>query len=90
MTINLGYRHQLNPKRLIGLLNDYVQDRDMRIGRIDIRKGQTYFEVEAGYSREVVQAFEGLYLEDMPVRVANTNRPPSPPKKHRKGGKKKR
>jgi ATP-dependent RNA helicase DeaD len=90
MTINLGYRHQLNPKRLIGLLNDYVQDRDMRIGKIDIGKELTFFEVEAGYSREVVQAFDGLYLEDMPVRVASSNRPPSPSKRYRKGGKRKR
>ena len=43
--INLGKKHNLKPQNLIGIINDYTRNKDISIGKIDIMKGFSFFEV---------------------------------------------
>lgn len=55
--VNLGSRNELNPTRLIGLILDSTNDRGIDIGKIDIMKGFSFFEVDQEYSGLVTRSF---------------------------------
>jgi ATP-dependent RNA helicase DeaD len=44
--INLGKTHRVEPQNLIGLVNEYTRNRNLVIGKIDILKNFSFFEVE--------------------------------------------
>ncbi len=48
--INLGAKQELTPPRLMGILNDYVGDKSMRIGQIEILKKFSFFEIDNDYT----------------------------------------
>ena len=55
--INLGSKNDINPTKLIGLLLDTTNDRRIKIGKIDIMKGFSFFEVEKEYEQVVLKSF---------------------------------
>lgn len=65
--INLGHMDGIKPQNIIGLLNDYVKDRDMRVGRIDLRKTCSFVEIPAAYAELAVQALGGAVYRDRKV-----------------------
>ncbi|MCK5739664.1 DbpA RNA binding domain-containing protein, partial [bacterium] len=62
--INLGTKQGLNPNRLLGMINETVQDRSVRIGEIEVLRSFTFFEVNQRHAANVVKAFEGKYAGD--------------------------
>ena len=54
--INLGSKKKVSPVKLIGLINDQTQMRDINIGRIDILDSFSFFEVESKYEEEILNA----------------------------------
>ncbi len=67
--INLGTKHNLNAARLIGIVNDFTRDRDISIGKIDILRKFSFFEVERGYESRILKAFNGQELEGVELDV---------------------
>ncbi len=55
--INLGKTHKLEPQNLIGLVNEYTRNRNLQIGKIDIMKGFSFFEVESTAEKDVLKGF---------------------------------
>jgi len=55
--INLGKTHKLEPQNLIGLVNEYTRNRNLQIGKIDIMKGFSFFEVESTAEEDVLKGF---------------------------------
>ncbi len=55
--INVGSKNNINPTRLIGLLMDTTNDRQIEVGKIDIMKGFSFFEVEKNNEALVLQSF---------------------------------
>lgn len=55
--INLGSKNDINPTRLIGLLLDTTNDRSIDIGKIDIMKGFSFFEVEKSQEQVILRSF---------------------------------
>jgi len=55
--INLGSRNNLNPARLIGLLKDTTNQPGINVGKIDMMKGFSFFEVEGQHEELVLQSF---------------------------------
>ncbi|HBS85143.1 MAG TPA: DEAD/DEAH box helicase [Bacteroidales bacterium] len=53
--INLGSRNSLNPHRLMGLINDCTRTRGIEIGKIDIMKGFSFFEVDSSYEDLIIK-----------------------------------
>ena len=55
--INLGKTHKFEPQNLIGLVNEYTRNRNLQIGKIDIMKGFSFFEVESTAEQDVLEGF---------------------------------
>jgi len=65
--INIGQKQDLNPTRLIGLVNDSLRSSDAEIGKIDILRKFSFFEVENSVANDLITAlkekeFEGVKL----------------------------
>jgi ATP-dependent RNA helicase DeaD len=67
--INLGLKNRLNASRLIGLINDVTRSRDIAIGKIEILKKFSFFEVDSRFESQITQGFksdvefEGTWVE---------------------------
>ena len=59
VVIDLGYRQNVNPSRLIGLINDSMDGKKIRIGKIDMDKTFTRIDVEERFAVEVAVRLSG-------------------------------
>src|SRR5690606_3320656 len=66
--INLGKMDGANPANLMGFINDHVSGK-VRVGKIDLLKNFSFFEVPEGDAKKVVNTFKGLYVEDRKLVV---------------------
>jgi len=57
MYINIGSKNDINPTRLIGLLLDTTNNRSIEIGKIDIMKGFSFFEIQECQKQLVLRSF---------------------------------
>ncbi len=73
--MNVGKKDGIVPTRLIGMINDSTNDRDISIGAIDIKDSFSFFEVDADYADQVLHAFEGSRHKGREVRVALAEAP---------------
>jgi ATP-dependent RNA helicase DeaD len=55
--INIGSKSDMNPTKLIGLLLDTTNDRSIEIGKIDIMKGFSFFEVKKSQEQLILRSF---------------------------------
>lgn len=53
--MNIGKMDDLTPARLMGLINECIRKRDVEIGRIEILKSFSFFEIEKGYKEDVLE-----------------------------------
>ncbi|GHV55625.1 DEAD/DEAH box helicase [Bacteroidia bacterium] len=58
--INLGKTDGLTPHSLIGLMNDSIQGKKVAIGRIDLMKNFSFFEVLDKDAKRVIQSMNGV------------------------------
>jgi ATP-dependent RNA helicase DeaD len=75
--INLGQKQDLNASHLIGLINELTGTKSIDIGKIEILRKFSFFEIERDYAQKVIDAFEGLIYEDTPVTLQLSNPEPS-------------
>jgi ATP-dependent RNA helicase DeaD len=85
--INAGLKHNLTPPRLIGLVNDNARSRRVRIGKIDIQRNFSFFEIEAGAAQRLIGSFKGANFEGMPIDVnyAEMSKPKGGPREFASG-----
>ena len=57
--INLGSKQNLTATRLIGLVNEKSRIRNIEIGKIDILRKFSFFEIEKQHETDVLNAFSG-------------------------------
>ena len=69
LRINLGKMDGLSPRELIGMINDYTKNRNILIGKADIQKSFSLFEVESNHVDSIFNAFKGVELEGRRVFV---------------------
>lgn len=67
--INAGSKHNINPARLIGLINDYGRSRRVTIGKIDIQRNFSFFEVDAAAAQRLIGGFRGAKFEGLALEV---------------------
>lgn len=67
--INLGSKQELTPTSLIGLINDHVDTKNIEVGKIDIMKKFTFFEVEGGHMRAITEGLKNTRYKDIEVHV---------------------
>ncbi len=61
--INIGSVNKLVPVRLIGLINEKLRKRDVEIGKIEILKKFSFFEVDKNFEDEILKTFENSEFE---------------------------
>ncbi|MFV0366356.1 MAG: DEAD/DEAH box helicase [Mangrovibacterium sp.] len=69
MFINVGKKQNLNAGRLIGMINESLPVRNAEIGRIDIQRKFSFFEIDTQYSEALAKAMRKLRVEGIPVEV---------------------
>ena len=67
--INLGKSDGFYPEQLIGLVNNNTTGRKIPIGKIDLLKTFSFFEVEAGNENDIIEALNNARFMDRKVAV---------------------
>lgn len=78
--VNLGRKDQLNPGKLIGLINDQNITDNVEIGQIEILDTFSFFELDKNFTDETIEAFVDTTFNGRNVNVEVTE------KKKRSGG----
>ncbi|QHI68415.1 DEAD/DEAH box helicase [Tichowtungia aerotolerans] len=86
LVMNVGKVNGVTPKKLMAMVNVADRDKSIEIGRINIVKMQSYFEVPRGDAMDVIDSFTKSYVdcEGRQVSVAmagNTKSRPNKPKR---------
>jgi ATP-dependent RNA helicase DeaD len=79
--INLGKTDGISPQSLIGLLNDNVPGRKVEIGKIDLLKNFSFFEVVETDRDRVIQSLDGVKAFRRQVAVEAAQPSPSESRK---------
>ena len=69
MFINAGKKHNLSATGLIGMINDYSKRKDIEIGRIDIQRKFSFFEIDANFASLVIDKLNGTSVEGFLIRL---------------------
>ena len=69
MYINLGTKSGMNPSHLIGLINEALKRNDIDIGKVDVQRNFSFFEIDKDFDREVLKSFENTVYEGVSIRV---------------------
>ncbi|MBP6429657.1 MAG: DbpA RNA binding domain-containing protein, partial [Bacteroidales bacterium] len=67
--ISIGHKDKVVPQRIIGMINDFTQDRNIEIGKIDILDNFSYIEVGADKADIVIEAFKDQFVQGRPITV---------------------
>ena len=67
--INLGSNDKINPLSIIGLINDIVPSTKPEIGKIDIMKKFSFFDVESQYENHILKASKKLHYRGTPLVI---------------------
>lgn len=65
--VNIGSSSNLNPASLIGLINKYSKENNIEIGRIEIMKNFSFFEVDKAYAKKIITSFEDAEFNKIPL-----------------------
>ena len=71
--INLGKMDGLQPPQLIGLVNDVMQNREIKIGKIEILNTYSFFEIEATYLDMILAAFKKVKYGERVVALEQSS-----------------
>jgi len=84
--INIGSKRNISTAHLIGIINDATRTKEIAIGKIDIMRNFSFFEVDKQYERTILESFKDFKRDNIPVEVqlANPNASQEGPKDKRK------
>lgn len=69
MFVNAGSKDNLHPARLLGIINDSLDSTDTQIGRIEILRKFSFFEIENGMESQLMEALNGYDLDGTQLAV---------------------
>lgn len=67
--INAGKKQNLSASGLIGLVNEYSKHRNVEIGRIDIQRKFSFFEIDSAYEKDLIKALNNQVIEGHLINV---------------------
>ncbi len=74
--INAGSRDGLDKPAIIKLIASHLRNRDIEIGKVDLMKNFSFFEIDSSYDRETLNAFSGAEFKGRPLIVELTEKKP--------------
>ena len=75
--INVGSKNNLTPARLIGVINEGLDSGDAEIGKIEIMKKFSFFEIEDKKESQLITALKGQDFEGVPLMVEVSKEKPA-------------
>ncbi|PHI20402.1 DEAD/DEAH box helicase [Lewinellaceae bacterium SD302] len=69
LCIRAGKAHGMNPAQLIGMLNRRVPKKRVAIGKVDVQRNLTFFDVDTKESNAVVSALTGVVDKGVALEV---------------------
>lgn len=69
MFINAGKKQNLNASRLLGIINDNLRKKNIEIGKIDIQRKFSFFEIDSRYEADLIKAMSNASVDGMSVKV---------------------
>ncbi len=67
--INLGKEKKFEAHNLIGLINEYTKNRNIPIGKIDIMRRFSFFEIPSEFSDDILSKLNNVNWDDNKVNV---------------------
>ncbi len=67
--INIGRKDGVDPRNIIGLINDNTNDRDIKVGDIDIKDSFSFFEADEKSKTKILKSFKGSQFKGRSVNV---------------------
>lgn len=67
--MNMGKKDGIAPNKIIGMINDNTQDRDVNIGSIDVMENFSFFEVSKQHESKVLNSFQKSHFKGRSVNV---------------------
>ncbi len=67
--INIGKKDSIEPKNIIGMINDHAQDRDINVGDIDIKDSFSFFEVGKNHTDKILDSLKDQKYKGRQIRV---------------------
>ncbi len=67
--MSIGRKDGLLPPKLLGMINEFTQSRDLRVGRIELGDTFTFVEIDTKYVPLFMESFKDRTLNDRPIRV---------------------
>ncbi len=83
--INVGSSTNLNPASLIGLINKYTRERNIEIGRIEIMKNFSFFEVDSSFEKKILNSFGNAEFHNIPLVIEVANQKQNDQKQSKSG-----
>ncbi len=75
--INFGDTKNLSAPRLIGMINEHTKQRNIEIGKIEILRNFSFFEVDKAYENDVVRALNMAEFDGEKISVEVASAKPS-------------
>ncbi len=73
--INLGKMDNINPAKLIGIINENLGEKNAEIGQIEILKSFSFFEIEKNYTDKILESFKNANFGNRKIIVEVTTKP---------------
>jgi ATP-dependent RNA helicase DeaD len=67
--INAGKKQNLNASGLIGLINEFSGRRNIEIGKIDIQRKFSFFEIDSNFERDLIKTLNNAVIEGHVINV---------------------
>jgi len=74
--INLGSKTEVNPAVLMGIINDNTRTRNIEVGKIDLMKRFSFFEVDKKFEKEIIEGFKNASFRGTKISVELSNARP--------------
>ncbi len=77
--INIGSKNKLSPLRLIGLINESLKSGNAEIGKIEILKTFSFFEIDSSCESKLIDALNNKEFEGISMQVEVSKEKPAFP-----------
>ena len=71
--INVGKNNNVSPSRLIGIINEGLNSGDAVIGKIEVLKKSSFFEIEESKKSQLLKALNGMVVSGVKLSVEIAN-----------------
>jgi ATP-dependent RNA helicase DeaD len=82
--INVGKKQNLNASGLIGLINEYSKRNKIEIGKIDIQRKFSFFEIDSNFEKELIKSLNSQVIEGHLINIGRVES--NSPEAQREGG----